>query len=93
MNILTQAHRDHFDENGYMVVEGAVPTALCDAVVAAIFAFLEMDSADPETWYRAPHKPGAGCRHGRNVSASGAGEKAARAGSLVVDHKWPVSTS
>lgn len=59
MNILTQAHRDHFDENGYMVVEGAVPTALCAAVVAAIFAFLEMDPADPETWYRAPHKPGA----------------------------------
>ena len=58
MAILTQTHREHFDEYGYMVIENAVPTELCDAVVDAIFAFLEMDPSDPNDWYRAPHKPG-----------------------------------
>ena len=53
MPILTQTHRDHFDEYGYMVIENAVPTELCDAVVDAIFAFLEMDPSDPNNWYRA----------------------------------------
>ena len=60
MELLTQAHRDHFDEYGYMVIEDAVPVDLCAAVVDAIFAFLEMDPDDPGSWYRAPHKPGAG---------------------------------
>ena len=60
MPILTQAHREHFDEYGYMVIENAIPTELCDAVVDAIFAFLEMDPSAPNDWYRAPHKPGAG---------------------------------
>ena len=60
MGILTQAHHEHFDEYGYMVIENAVPIALCDAVVDAIFAFLEMNPSKPDDWYRAPHKPGAG---------------------------------
>ena len=46
MPILTKAHHEHFDEYGYMVIENAVPTELCDAVVDAIFAFLEMDPSD-----------------------------------------------
>jgi hypothetical protein len=36
MEILTQAHHKHFDEHGYMVIEDAVPTDLCAAVVDAI---------------------------------------------------------
>lgn len=47
MPILTQAHHDHFDAYGYMVIENAVPTELCEQVVDAIFAFLEMDPSDP----------------------------------------------
>ena len=47
-----------------MVIENAVPTELCNAVVDAIFSgkcsFLEMDPSDPNDWYRTPHKPGAG---------------------------------
>ena len=31
MGIVTQAHREHFDEYGYMVIENAVPTELCNA--------------------------------------------------------------
>ena len=60
MSLLTPTHREHFDEHGYMVIENAVPVDLCNAVVEAIFAFLEMDPNNPNDWYRAPHKPGAG---------------------------------
>ena len=35
MAILTQAHREHFDEYGYMVIENSVPVELCEAVVDA----------------------------------------------------------
>ena len=57
MSILKQAHRDHFNEYGYMVVENAVPIDLCNAVVDAIWAFLGMDPSDPDDWYRLPHEP------------------------------------
>ena len=57
MPILTRAHREHFNEHGYMVVDDAVPIDLCDAVVAAIWAFMEIDPTDPDDWYRLPHKP------------------------------------
>ena len=66
MAILTQAHHDHFDEYGYMVIADAVPIELCKAVVDAIFDYLEMDPSNPNDWYRAPHKPGAG-RNGRSA--------------------------
>ena len=60
MGILTEAHREHFDECGYMIVEGAVPFNLCNAVVDAIYAFLEMGPYRSENWFCPPHKPGAG---------------------------------
>lgn len=59
MSLLTSAHRAHFEEHGYMIIENSVPVHLCNAVVEAIFAFLGMDPNDPNDWYRAPHKPGA----------------------------------
>ena len=40
MALLTKAHREHFDEYGYMVIENAVPIELCEAVVDAIFDLL-----------------------------------------------------
>ena len=60
MGILSAEHHQHFDQFGYMVIENAVPLDLCQAVVEAIFAFLEMDPNDPNDWYRWPHKPGSG---------------------------------
>ena len=60
MSLLTSAYRAHFEEHGYTIIEDAVPAHLCNAVVEAIFAFLEMDPSNPNNWYRAPHKPGAG---------------------------------
>ena len=43
-----------------MVIENSVPIELCNAVVGAIFDFLEMNPDNPDDWYRLPHKPGAG---------------------------------
>ena len=60
MGILSAEHHQHFEQFGYMVIEDAVSIDLCQAVVEAIFAFLEMDPNDPNDWYRCPHKPGAG---------------------------------
>lgn len=40
-----------FRENGYVVVPNAVPQENLDAVIAAIWEFLEMNPEDPTTWY------------------------------------------
>ena len=60
MGRLKQEHWDHFNENGYMVIENAVPHRLCAATARAIWDFLEMNPDDPDDWYRAPHRPGPG---------------------------------
>ena len=54
MGVLTPEDKTFFVENGYVVVPNAVPKANCEAVVAAIFAFLGMNPDDPEDWYRPP---------------------------------------
>jgi hypothetical protein len=56
MPVLTPDDHAFFAANGYLIVHDAVPKANCDAVVNAIFAFLEMDPNNPEDWYRAPHR-------------------------------------
>ncbi len=43
-----------FRENGYAVVRGAVPAALCEALVAAIGEVFGLDAGRPGTWYRDP---------------------------------------
>jgi hypothetical protein len=43
-----------FPENGYAVVRGAVPAALCEALVVAIGEVSGLDAHRPETWYRDP---------------------------------------
>lgn len=43
-----------FRENGYAVVRGAVPAALCETLVAAIGEVSGLDADRPETWYRDP---------------------------------------
>ena len=47
----------HFEREGYVVLEGAVPPAQVTAAAAAIWDFLGMDPDDPDDWYRAPHTP------------------------------------
>ena len=49
--VLTAADVAFFDEHGYVVVHDAVTPAQCTAAERAIWEFLKMDPADPETWY------------------------------------------
>jgi hypothetical protein len=56
--ILTQAHRDFFAQNGYMVVPTGIEPEKLAAVVDVIWDFLGMDPNDPNDWYREPHRAG-----------------------------------
>jgi hypothetical protein len=44
-----------WDAQGYVVLHDAVPPENCSAAEDAIWSFLEMDRADPETWYSGAH--------------------------------------
>ena len=52
--VLSLSDRAFFDENGYVVVQDAVPRENLDAVIALIWEFLGMDPNNPEDWYREP---------------------------------------
>ncbi len=54
MSIFTQAELNSWEENGYIVLRKAVPPALCDAVVHALWEFMEMDPHNPAGWYDLP---------------------------------------
>lgn len=58
MAIITDEDRKFFAENGYVVVKNVVPQENCDAVISAIFEFLEMDPNDSKDWYRPPLSKG-----------------------------------
>src|SRR5579884_378775 len=58
MAVLSSQDLEFFAENGYVVVHEAVPQKYLDAVIAAVWEFLEMDPNDPETWYRGERRPG-----------------------------------
>jgi ectoine hydroxylase-related dioxygenase (phytanoyl-CoA dioxygenase family) len=40
-----------YEENGYVVIPGAVSRAACEAVIHAIHDFLGTDENNPDTWY------------------------------------------
>lgn len=50
MKLTTEQHQ-FFDQQGYIVVRGAVPPAQCGAVVDAMWEYMGRDSDDPGTWY------------------------------------------
>lgn len=54
MTLLSEQHHEQFRDQGYVVVEDAVPEPLCDAVVDAMWRATGYDSNDPETWYGPP---------------------------------------
>ena len=56
MNVLSPDEIEFFEQNGYVVVRAAVPAEQCQAVIDAIFGFLGMDAAQPDGWYREPHR-------------------------------------
>ena len=57
MRALTDDELAFFRDNGYVVVHDAVSPVHCRAAAEALWAFLEMDPADAETWYRYPAVP------------------------------------
>jgi hypothetical protein len=56
MSVFSPSDLDFFRENGYVILHDAVPPENLQAVVDAVFGFLEMDPDDPEDWYRPPHR-------------------------------------
>ena len=56
MNVLSEKDRQFWEENGYVVIHNAVPSENLEAVIDAIWEFLEMDRNTPATWYRAPSR-------------------------------------
>ena len=63
--LFTPVQRAFWEENGYVIIPDAVPQENLEAVIEAIWAFLQVDRDDPETWYDAPGKPR---RHAGDVS-------------------------
>jgi hypothetical protein len=54
MAIFSSQECAFFQDNGYVVLSGAVPPENLAAVVDATWAFLGMDRHNPEDWYREP---------------------------------------
>ena len=52
MPVLSKEDRAFWEENGYVVVHNAVPEENLDAMVTAIWDFLEMDPGCEEDWYK-----------------------------------------
>ena len=69
MAVLSQRDWDFWHENGYVVIHDAVPQENLDAIVDAIWAFLDMDPRNPEDWYK--YKPYTRGNPRSMISASG----------------------
>jgi ectoine hydroxylase-related dioxygenase (phytanoyl-CoA dioxygenase family) len=54
MRVLSNEDMAFWDETGYVIVHNAVPQENLDALVEAIWDFLEMDRHDSQTWYHIP---------------------------------------
>lgn len=54
MAVLSPSDRAFWEENGYVIIHDAVPKENLDAVIDAIWTFLDVDRDNPETWYKAP---------------------------------------
>lgn len=54
MAVLSPTDRAFWEENGYVIIHNAVPKENLDAVIDAIWEFLDVDRNNPESWYTAP---------------------------------------
>ena len=52
MSVLSAEHWAFWEENGYVVVQDAVPQENLDAMVDAIWTFLQIEREDREQWYK-----------------------------------------
>jgi hypothetical protein len=55
--VLSEAELLCWQEQGYVVLRDAVPPEACRAAEQALWDFLGMDSAVPDSWYRNPAWP------------------------------------
>jgi len=62
MKVLSKEDKMFWDENGYVVINKAVPPENIKATVGAIWDFLEMEPNSPESWYPHPPRPGIGVK-------------------------------
>ena len=51
---LTAEDLDHWDRHGYVILHDAVTPAEAEAAAHAIYEFMRVDPANPETWYNNP---------------------------------------
>lgn len=57
--VLSEEDLRFWEENGYLIVRGAIPKVDCEAAVKVICDFIDADLSRPETWYKAhPAKQG-----------------------------------
>lgn len=54
LRVLSAEQWRHWQENGYVVVKGAVPRQQAQQTAAFLWEFEEKDPNNPETWYIAP---------------------------------------
>jgi Phytanoyl-CoA dioxygenase (PhyH) len=51
LRVLSESDWRHWEENGYVVIKGAVPRATVEGIGDLIWEFEGMDPRDPGTWY------------------------------------------
>jgi hypothetical protein len=54
LSVLSEDDWQFWGENGYVIIPDAVPQDNLNTVVDLLWEFQEMDSQDPNTWYRHP---------------------------------------
>ncbi len=54
LRVLSEADWRHWQQEGYVVVRGAIPRERAARTAAFLWEFEEKDPGDPETWYTAP---------------------------------------
>ena len=67
--VLSQEDLTFWEENGFVVVQNAVPDEHLEAAVNAIWDFLDADAHKPEDWYK--HKPRTENRNDSPISHTG----------------------
>lgn len=54
MSVITQEHRDFFNENGYVLIKNLVSQESCDRVISAMWDFMGKDRENRDEWYTPP---------------------------------------
>ena len=69
-NVFGRDQLRFWEENGYIVLQNAVPMENLTAAVDAIWSFLEIDPSNPENWYSQPPRREPSCTKNPNSPIS-----------------------